>query len=141
MHPSLEALFNAVYGPKPEIARAPVGEAISFSAETGERIGEAEAVRQDVRYRLLTYRGKRSGRPDFGKRVYNAFGNVLDERLIRELERVIRLAVAEGSDRYTLDMIEVFSRDEQLYASVTVVPLFALGPVQVDVPVGSLNLS
>ena len=133
------ALKQAIESPTfPNIAT--IGFTTNVSGRTGEEINETEAVKQDVLYRVLTYRGFREWRPQFGTRVFEAMTHIQSIELGLEAVRVTRNALAVARERYTVDAVNYRFIGDVLHLVVVVMPLFGAEEVQVVIPV-TIDLS
>lgn len=124
-------------------ARAPVGETRNMSGRTGAFIDETAAVRQDVYYRVLTYRGTREWRLSYSTRIEDAMTYNFSEELGNEAVAVARESLAPAANRYSVVSItyafDYDSRTLTLY--IRVAPLFSASSVVVEIPLPVIDLS
>lgn len=111
-----------------------VGDSLNMSAKTGGYIDEPEAVRQDVVNRVLTYRGHREWRVDYGTRMLHALYYTQREVLATAAVTAAQQALAPASERYQVDSVTAGFQDDALVVTVIVTPLFGLDPIDVSIP-------
>ena len=123
--------------------RAPVGETRNMSGRTGGFIDETAAVRQDVYYRVLTYRGTREWRLAYSTRIMDAITYNFSEELGDEAVAVARESLAPAADRYSVVSITYsFDYDSRtLILRINVAPLFGASNVVVEIPLPVIDLS
>ena len=122
--PAQQAILDQLTRRRGRVPEEDEAVTVTWSATSGNIASRLDSARQDVISRVLTYRGRREGRLAFGTRIFDALTHNVTDSLLREVERVTRVALLAAADRYALDSLAATLQGRTIHLAIVVtVPL------------------